>query len=251
MKEDIVELLHTREMEWVWKQVARVLKIYFRVQTTGVKNIPKSGPVIIAPNHSGVAGFDQVVLAHVLRTKTKRPPVTLAHRAYFDFSPMRGRLSESFGLRKASLETGHNCLKQNKLLVLFPEGERGNFKSSTKAYHLQKFRTGFLRLAIMNKAPIVPCTIVGAEESHLNLGNIDLSRFMKDIRIPIPLNLIPLPAKWKIRFWDPIDPSRYPLELANQKNEIEKSARMIRRLMQIYLHQELKRRKYVYFPFLK
>ena len=73
----------------------------------------------------------------------------------------------------------------------------------------------------MNKAPIVPCTIVGAEESHLNLGNIDLSRFMKDIRIPIPLNLIPLPAKWKIRFWDPIDPSRYPLELANQKNEIE------------------------------
>ncbi len=248
IQEDIVELFHTKEAERLWQGIAKVLRFYFRIEVTGHKNIPKTGPVIIIPNHSGVTGFDQVMLAHMIRVKTKRKSFTMAHRAYFDLPPFKGKISESFGLRKASIESGHNILKQNKILVLFPEGECGNFKASLKAYHLQKFHTGFLRLAVMNQVPIIPCTITGAEESTINLGNINLNKYFKNIRIPIPLNLIPLPSKWRIRFWDSIDPSRYSPDVADDNKEMLDTAKVIRRLMQIYLHQELKKRKYIYFP---
>ena len=35
---------------------------YFRLEIEGIENIPKQGPGIILPNHSGFAGFDAMIL---------------------------------------------------------------------------------------------------------------------------------------------------------------------------------------------
>jgi 1-acyl-sn-glycerol-3-phosphate acyltransferase len=105
----------------------------------------------------------------------------------------------------ASFGEGIRVLQRNGLLVVFPEGEGGSFKPSSQAYRLQPFRAGLVRLAAETQAPIVPCVITGAEETHVNLGVIDFKRAFKGLKFPIPLNLLaPLPAKWRIRFLPPL-----------------------------------------------
>ena len=99
---------------------------------------------------------------------------------------------------------------------------------------------------IESGAPIIPCVIIGAEESHLNLGNIDLSKLAKGIRIPIPLTLIPLPAKWKIKFLPPIDTTLFDRGILDDPKRLKQLAQKVRRQLQRAIHDELRSRKYVF-----
>jgi 1-acyl-sn-glycerol-3-phosphate acyltransferase len=186
------------------------------------------------------------LLAHLIRRRAGRLPRILAHRAFFDFSDEIKKVSESFGLKKASIQNGIDELNKDELLILFPEGEEGNFKSSFFSYRLQEFHTGFLRMALQTHTPIIACVIIGAEESHINLGNIDLSAFIKGLRIPIPLNVIPLPAKWKIKFMPPIDLSEFDPKMADDPETLKRLAKRIRVKMQLEIRRELKKRPYIY-----
>lgn len=222
------------------------LKTYFRVEVEGVENIPTSGRAILAPNHSGYIGVDAIILTSVVKRETKRRARILAHRAYFDLSEKLGELSKSFGLKRASVEDGVETLKLDQLLLLFPEGEAGNFKSTLKKYQLQKFKTGFLRMAIETQSPVVPVLILGAEETHLNLGNFDFTGLLKNVRVPLPLNLVPLPAKWKIIFLPAIKPESFSRELLNDPKALRKEAARIQKQMQKALNQARKGREYIY-----
>jgi hypothetical protein len=64
--------------------------------------------------------------------------------------------------------------------------------------------------------------------------------------LPLPLNLIPLPAKWKIKFLKPIHLD-YPLKSINDSDLMNTIARQIRDKMQFELNLEIKKRTYKYF----
>lgn len=244
---DLVEIVHTPEFHRGFKNLLKFLKTYFRVEVEGLEHLPATGQRgLVCPNHSGYAGTDAVLLAHLIREHTGRRPRILAHRAFFDFSKQLRQVSESFGLQRASIENGLAVQKRNHLLILFPEGEKGNFKPSLLRYRLQEFRTGFLRIAIQAGAPIIPTIIIGAEESHLNLGNIDLSKVAKGLRIPLPLTLLPLPAKWKIKFLPPIDTRDLDPTILNDPEKLKQFAKQIRRQLQRAIHAELRTRKFVF-----
>ena len=244
---DLVELVQTPEFDRGFRNFLRFLKTYFRVEIQGLENLPGRGRKgVICPNHSGYAGTDAVLLADLIREHTGRKPRILAHRAFFDFSSRVKAISERFGLQKASIENGVNVQKRNHLLILFPEGEKGNFKPTLMRYRLQEFKTGFLRIAIESGAPIIPTVIIGAEESHLNLGNVSLGKIAKGLRIPLPLTLLPLPAKWKIRFLPPIDTSQIDPALLRDQERLRLLAKKIRRQLQRAIHEELRGREYVY-----
>ena len=53
--------------------------------------------------------------------------------------------------------------------MAFPEGARGANKPFRKRYQLQRFGSGFMRLALETGAAVVPVGIVGAEEQQLGL----------------------------------------------------------------------------------
>lgn len=203
-------------------------------------------------NHSGFAGVDAVVLAHLIRQQVGRDVRVLAHPLYFDFSRTVRSVSMSFGLAQASVEAGVRCLKAGKVLVIFPEGERGNFKSSLRRYRLQPFRTGFIRIALATGAAVVPCVVTGAEESHLNLGSLNLGWVFPRARLPLPLNVLPLPAKWRIRFLRPVR-FRAPARArkrgrpSSPESWLDRRARGARLRLQASLDRELRRREYVFF----
>lgn len=253
---ELQELVSRKNLKSASRLWLHLLRVYFRLEIEGLENLPHKGAAIIIPNHSGFAGADAVLLAFAIKRETRRRPRLLAHRAFFDFSETLKHFSEAFGLRKASVETGIEVLKNGQLVVIFPEGEQGNFKPSARKYQLQRFHTGFLRMAVESGAPIVPCLVIGAEETHFNLGNVNLarvfhSRFLKGLRIPLPLNLIPLPAKWRFVFLPPLRLEDLPAEKrpadGHDLPRLKKLAAEIQSRLQKELRARVKKRPYIYF----
>ncbi|MFS4460765.1 lysophospholipid acyltransferase family protein [Bdellovibrio sp. HCB2-146] len=180
-----------------------ILRKYFRLEVTGVENIPRRGPVILAPNHSGYSGFDAFLLGHIVQQEAKRVPRVLTHHFWF-LTETTAIPATKMGFTEATYENGLNALKKGNAIVLFPEGEQGNFKPTSERYQLQEFKRGFVRMALEAQCPIVPVVILGAEETHINLKKLKFTKFLRGSVIPLPLNILPLPAKWRIRFLPPI-----------------------------------------------
>jgi 1-acyl-sn-glycerol-3-phosphate acyltransferase len=181
-----------------------ILRKYFRLEVTGVENIPRRGAVILAPNHSGYSGFDAFLLGHIVQQEAKRIPRVLTHHFWF-LTETTAIPAQKMGFTEATYENGLNALKKGNAIVLFPEGEHGNFKPTSERYQLQEFKRGFVRMALEAQCPIVPVVILGAEETHINLKKLKFTKFLRGSVIPLPLNIIPLPAKWRIQFLKPIN----------------------------------------------
>jgi 1-acyl-sn-glycerol-3-phosphate acyltransferase len=113
----------------------------------------------------------------------------------------------------ASLANAQLLLGRGEVLGLFPEGIAGVEKHCTERYQLRPFKTGTARLAVRTGAPIVPVSIVGAEEAYPVVAR--LYRTGRLVGVPwIPITptfplcgiagALPLPTKWRMHFGEPI-----------------------------------------------
>lgn len=217
-----------------------LMKKYFRLEIEGLENIPTKGPVIIAPNHSGFSGFDAMILAYILQQNTKRIPRVMTHHLWF-LTETTALPANKLGFTEATYDNGINLLKKNNMVVLFPEGENGNFKPTSKRYQLQEFKRGFVRMAIQTQAQVVPTMILGAEETHINLQKLKFTKFLRGLVLPLPLNVIPLPAKWKIVFDKPIS-FPFAAEKVKDAELCHDLATEIQESMQKKINKEVKKR---------
>ncbi len=218
-----------------------IIRKYLRVECEGVENIPKSGRAIVVSNHSGYAGFDALMLSNEIRRATKRIPKLVVHKLWFLGKPIKF-VSENMGFIQAEMNESLRTLKNDELLLLFPEGEAGNFKPTNRRYHLQEFKRGFVRLSMITGAPVIPAVVIGAEETHINLSQISFTKYLLGSVIPIPLNVIPLPVKWKIRFLPPIDFKATPAD-AMDRQKVLKASREMKHRLQRTIIEELRKRK--------
>ncbi len=224
------------------RMLMEVMRKYFRLEVEGIENIPKRGPVLVIPNHSGFSGFDTMMLAHEIYRSHRRIARVMTHHFWF-LNETVADPAQKLGYVEATYDNGIRHLAKNDVVILFPEGEQGNFKPSHKMYVLQEFKRGFVRMAIETDCPIVPTLVIGAEETHINLSQL---KFLKGAVLPIPLNLFPLPVRWKIKFLPPI-------YLPYNKSHLEDSELMrdiaqdVREQMQAALTAELQKRRSVWF----
>lgn len=222
-----------------------LFKYYFRLQTIGTENIPKSGSALIIPNHSGFAGLDAIILSHEIKKKTNRLAKVMTHFFWF-ISKTTAIPAQRLGFIEATTENGLSLLKEGNLVILFPEGEKGNFKPTSQKYQLQEFKRGFVRWAIETHTPIIPTLIIGAEESQVNITRLEIPFFLKKLILPLPLNYLPLPSKWKIVFLNPIFLPYHP-DAANNNDLIHDITLDIQERMQMALNSEVNSRKSIYF----
>jgi 1-acyl-sn-glycerol-3-phosphate acyltransferase len=218
---------------------------YFRIEIEGIENIPRRGPALLTPNHSGYSGFDAFLLSHEVFKATGRIPRILTHHFWF-LSKATAIPAEKVGFIEATMSNGLTALKKNNLVVLFPEGEYGNFKPTSKRYHLQEFKRGFVRMALTRQCPIVPVLILGAEETHINLARLKFTKYLRGVVLPLPLNVIPLPAKWKIKILEPIY-LPYQASAADDSELVHEITLDIREQMQVALSEEAGKRPSAFF----
>jgi len=113
-------------------------------------------------------------------------------------------LLNRIGAIRASPENALRLLDEGRPVIVFPEGIHGIGKPFTERYQLKRFgRGGFVKVALRAKVPIVPVAVVGAEESMPLLFKLP-GQFFGLPYLPLTAPL-PLPARWSIRFGDPIN----------------------------------------------
>jgi 1-acyl-sn-glycerol-3-phosphate acyltransferase len=178
------------------------LRDYFRLEVEGLEKVPDDEAVMVG-NHTGFMGLDAVLLYITLYEELARTFYSAAHPSFFH-TPLVRDLASRMGMFEVSVTESTRLLDDDELLLFFPEGEDGNFKPLWRYYELQDFHPGFSRVALAAEAPILPVVIVGGEDANPGLGHVDWFKDTFGAPLPLPLNLLPLPAKWRIEFLDPI-----------------------------------------------
>ena len=86
---------------------------------------------------------------------------------WFKGYPGVGMLANKIGLVAAHPANAHRLLHdEGRLVLVFPEGQKGSRKLYWQRYKLRRFgRGGFVKTAIRAGVPIVPIAVVGAEEA--------------------------------------------------------------------------------------
>ncbi len=195
--------------------VRPLYKYWFRVEVRGIENVPAEGAALLVANHSGTIPIDSLMTQiavhdeHPARRHLRMLGADLAFRL-----PVIADLARKSGTTLACTEDTERLLDSGQLVGVWPEGFKGIGKPYTERYKLQRFgRGGFVSAAVRTGAPIVPCSIVGAEEIYPLIGNVEpLARLLglpyEPVTPTVPwlglLGLVPLPSKWIIQFGSPI-----------------------------------------------
>jgi len=231
---------------------------YFRSKTEGIGNVPADGRCIIVANHSGTLPLDGMMLRTALRLEhpVSRELRWLAEDFLF-YLPFAGVFMNRVGAVRACQENAERLLAKESLVAVFPEGVHGIKKLYRERYRLQRFgRGGYVRLALRMRAPLVPCAIVGAEETNPLLYRLEtLASLFGLPYIPItptfpllgPLGLVPAPTRWRIRFGEPISLDSYGPEAADDSLLVGRLSDRVRSSIQQMLESSLRERRSVWF----
>jgi 1-acyl-sn-glycerol-3-phosphate acyltransferase len=170
--------------------------------------------------------------------------------------PIVSELARKGGATLACNEDAERMLSGGELVGVWPEGFKGIGKPYSERYKLQRFgRGGFVSAAMRTGVPIVPVSVVGAEEIYPLVGNIpSLARLLGVPYIPItplfpllgPLGLVPLPSKWLIEFGEPIRTDEYDAHAADDPMLVFNVTDQVRESIQQTLYNLLMQRKGVF-----
>ncbi|HYV44664.1 MAG TPA: lysophospholipid acyltransferase family protein [Myxococcaceae bacterium] len=177
---------------------------YWRVSVVGADHIPEGGAILVG-NHSGAIPADGPVLRQALQRERPDLPEArwLVEDQIFD-TAFLGTLFNRMGAVRACPENAFRLLEERRPVIVFPEGIQGIGKPFAQRYQLKRLgRGGFAKLAVRAGMPIIPVAIVGAEEAWPLLAKLPV-RFLG---LPYwPVTPPPLPAKWTVRFGEPLRP---------------------------------------------
>ena len=232
--------------------------VWWRVEATGLENVPPSGAGLIVANHSGVLPYDGLMVNVAIRHQHPAcREVRMLALDMFALLPFLAPLLTKSGAVRANPENGERLLRKGELVGVFPEGVKGVGKRFKDRYKLARFgRGGFVRLALRTGAPIIPCAVVGAEEIHPNLAGANwIGRPLGLPYLPItptfpllgPLGLVPLPSKWSLDFADPLPMASYGPDAADDPILVNRLSEEVRSTIQSMVDGRLARRRSIWF----
>lgn len=229
---------------------------WFRLEVRGVENIPAEGGALLVANHSGTVPIDGLITGYAVKKYANRNLRPLGADLVFSL-PFVGQIARKVGATLACTEDAERLLSTGELAGVWPEGFKGIGKPFAERYKLQRFgRGGFVSSAMRAQVPIVPVSIVGAEEIYPLVGNVpSLARLLGLPYLPItpffpllgPLGMIPLPSKWIIEFGEPIRTDAYEPESADDPMLLFNVTDQVRETIQQTLYSLLVERGNAFF----
>lgn len=146
----------------LYKTVKLVVSLFFhsyiRLDIIGNRNIPKSGGVILAPNH--ISYLDPLLLG----VAVKRKVYSMAKEELFKNAILRFVMThlKAFPIKRGkmdryALKRSLQILNHGKVLNVFPEGTIPLNRNTIEG------RPGVAWLALKANVPVVPVKIIGSE----------------------------------------------------------------------------------------
>src|SRR3954468_21179882 len=234
--------------------------LWFRCEMEGIGEVPAEGGGVLVSNHSGALPPDASMIVKAIKEEHPRPrPVHLTVEHFFKGYPGFSMLVQKIGGVAAHPANVHRLLfDEQQLVLVFPEGRKGTEKLYKDRYKLRRFgRGGFVEAAMRAQVPIVPVAVVGAEDSMPVFAQLTaLQRLTGLPYFPITptfphLGLLGffgyLPAKFKIRFLEPIPTDQWGAEPWNDRGLVQSVADDIRGRIQEELFDMLAKRSSVWF----
>jgi 1-acyl-sn-glycerol-3-phosphate acyltransferase len=224
---------------------------WFRCRVDGIEQVPPGRALLVA-NHSGQIPIDGMMIATAMLID--HDPPRLVRSMIERWASTLPFVSTFFARCGQVVGLPENCrllLERGELILVFPEGVKGISKTFDRAYQLEEFGAGFVRLALENRAPIVPVAVVGAEEQYPSIVNLRrLARWVGAPAIPLtplmllgPIGLVPLPTRYHLAFGAPIRLEGDPDE---DDERVAEHVRTVRSAVQTLLERTLSTRKGVF-----
>ena len=224
--------------------IGALYQAYFRVKSEGHENLPSTGGAILAGNHGGILPFDgaMVVMDAAMNTDPPRLPRAIVDRWAGGLpwvNVFYARVGQVIGTR----ENFADLLRDEQLLLVFPEGMDGVRKNITQRHRLQSFKVGFVEQALLGRAPIIPVAIIGSDNQAPIL--YDVKPLAKLLGLPFapitptfpllgPLGLLPYPVNYRIVYGEPLNfHDRYGPECASDARLVRYLAKQVRRSVQL------------------
>ena len=232
-----------------------VAEKWFRIEVRGIDNIPSDGGALVVSNHSGTLPVDALMTMSTIHERTGRFIRPLGADLVFRL-PVVSSLARKTGATLACNEDAERMLRGGELVGVWPEGFKGIGKPFSERYRLQRFgRGGFVSAALNTGVPIVPLSVVGAEEIYPMIGNLpSLARLLGVPYLPItptfpwlgPLGMVPLPSKWLMEFGEPIRTDALPAGAAEDPMFVFNVTDQVRETIQQTLYSLLRERESVF-----
>ncbi len=187
---------------------AWIYRFYFKVDVYGLDHVPSEGRGILVGNHSGGVAIDGAMVMGSMLLDAKRPrlPHAMIDKFIHEF-PGASRVMSRMGQFTGNPDQALRLLRAERLLLAFPEGARGTAKLAKDADSLVGFGTGFMRLALETKSPIVPFGFVGGGDALPTIANLKgLGRLLGVPYVPITkwILLVPKPTRFQLLYGQPM-----------------------------------------------
>lgn len=149
---------HLQGIDFV-EQVLEYFNVSYSVRDTEIENIPTEGPVVIIANHpiGSLDGLALIKLVSEIRPDVK----AIANEMLMSLKPLRSMLLPvnvmTGSSRKEDIERINQHINSGKALIVFPAGEVSRLRPH--GVRDTKWHTGFVRMAMSAKAPILPIFI--------------------------------------------------------------------------------------------
>lgn len=224
---------------------------WWRVQVSGIENVPGHGRALIVGNHAGsVFPFDATMIGAAIQKEHPLPRWARALVLNWAFDvPFVSYFIRRIGGVAANPANLTRLLDEDHPVMVFPEGAKGFGKPFSERYRLQRFgRGGFVEVALETGSPIIPVAVVGSEEIYPKIGQSGaLARITGAPYVPItptfpwlgPLGLLPLPSRWRIEFLEPIDLSGYGPGASEDRSLVFDLSEQVRETIQEALYKGL------------
>jgi 1-acyl-sn-glycerol-3-phosphate acyltransferase len=223
---------------------------YFRLTVRGAEHLPP-GRAIVVGCHSGVLPWDATCLVVAIHRHTGRFSRNVAHQLFGRFAPV-ARFLAAHGMVMGEAARVEALLRREEIVLLFPGGAEDMRRPVWERYRVKPHKGfapgngGYVKIALRTQSPLVPVAVVGAEETHLLLGDVPpLARLLGTPYFPIVLSALPLPARLYVRFGAPVHLDAPP-EAAADQAVVDRLNIEVRRALQNLIDDTRRRRHGIY-----
>jgi 1-acyl-sn-glycerol-3-phosphate acyltransferase len=151
--------------------IGPVLDLWFQPEIRGLDRVP-AGPALLVGNHNGgTMSPDSFVLGVALHRArgVDQVPYWLGHDMVVTL-PLFRRLVP-LGVVRASSTVAHTVFAAGRKVLVYPGGEQETLRTWAERDRIVfAGRTGYIRLALRERVPVVPIVVAGAHEVFVVVG---------------------------------------------------------------------------------